>query len=202
MEKMDKKNQIFESLIPYFTQHGWQDLAIQKWAEIEGNDRSSLQMVFPAMISDCLTYFVHKMNVDLLQHLGQVDLVALRIPERIKLAVMTRFKLMYPYRDLFAQEILYFKNPLHAKQGVENLYKIVDCIWFGIGDQSTDFNFYTKRFTLACVYKATFLYWLKDDSENSINSSMFLDRRLENISFIPKMKKKINDLFGRFYIKA
>ena len=34
------------------------------------------------------------------------------------------------------------------------LYRTVDAMWYAAGDTSTDFNFYTKRATLAGVYSA------------------------------------------------
>ena len=35
---------------------------------------------------------------------------------------------------------------------MKNLYKTVDNMWYLAGDNSTDFNFYTKRLTLALIY--------------------------------------------------
>jgi ubiquinone biosynthesis protein COQ9 len=56
------------------------------------------------------------------------------------------------------------------------LYRTVDAIWYAAGDTSTDFNFYTKRATLAGVYSSTLLYWLNDRSEGSEATWSFLDR--------------------------
>ena len=58
-----------------------------------------------------------------------------------------------------------------------------------IGDKSTDFSFYTKRFSLAAVYSSTLLFWLNDTSSDQEETSFFLDRRLNDISKIPNLKK-------------
>jgi ubiquinone biosynthesis protein COQ9 len=58
-----------------------------------------------------------------------------------------------------------------------------------IGDKSTDFSFYTKRFSLAAVYSSTLLFWLNDTSSDQEETSFFLDRRLNDISKISNLKK-------------
>ena len=63
-------------------------------------------------------------------------------------------------------------------------------MWKAIGDPSTDFNFYTKRITLGAVYSSCFLYWLNDESDNAADTWDFLDRRIENVMQIEKIKAK------------
>jgi ubiquinone biosynthesis protein COQ9 len=77
------------------------------------------------------------------------------------------------------------------------LYRTIDTIWFGIGDRSADFSFYTKRGLLAAVYSSTLLYWLEDRSEDSIDSWAFLDRRIASIMQIPKLKSRVKTAAGR-----
>ncbi|MDC0970771.1 COQ9 family protein [Alphaproteobacteria bacterium] len=67
----------------------------------------------------------------------------------------------------------------------------IDRIWRVAGDDSTDFSFYTKRGLLGAVYSATLLYFLADNSGSMDNSSAFLDRRLKEISVIPKLSKPL-----------
>ena len=57
--------------------------------------------------------------------------------------------------------------PFNAGLALKLLYKTVDAMWYAAGDTSTDFNFYTKRATLAGVYSSTLLYWLNDRSPGS-----------------------------------
>ncbi len=64
--------------------------------------------------------------------------------------------------------------------GLKLLYRTVDAIWYAAGDTSTDFNFYTKRATLAGVYSST-RHWLNDRSEGSEATWGFLDRRIDNV---------------------
>ena len=63
-------------------------------------------------------------------------------------------------------------------------------MWYAAGDTSTDFNFYTKRATLAGVYSSTLLYWLNDRSPGSEATWGFLDRRIDDVMKIEKLKAR------------
>ena len=84
-----------------------------------------------------------------------------------------------------------FALPHHFADGLEALYQTVDAMWQAAGDSATDFNFYTKRMTLAAVHSATVLYWLNDSSDAFENTWTFLDRRIEDVMRIEKAKAKL-----------
>ena len=69
---------------------------------------------------------------------------------------------------------------------LKSLYRTVDAVWYGIGDTSTDWNFYSKRAILAGVYGATLLYWLDDRSEGQARTWDFLARRLDDAIAVPR----------------
>ena len=75
------------------------------------------------------------------------------------------------------------------------LYRTVDAIWYAAGDTSADFNFYTKRATLAGVFSSTLFYWLNDRSEGNEATWAFLDRRIDDVMRFEKFK-------GQFAKKA
>ena len=54
-------------------------------------------------------------------------------------------------------------------------------------------NWYTKRATLSGVYSATVLFWLGDSSEGHQDTWAFLDRRIENVMQIEKLKAHVRD---------
>ena len=62
----------------------------------------------------------------------------------------------------------------------------------GLGDTSEDVNWYTKRATLSAVYSSTVLFWLGDTSEGHAETWAFLDRRIENVMQIEKVKAQVN----------
>ena len=79
--------------------------------------------------------------------------------------------------------------PQNVKIMKKNLYKSVDSMWYLAGDNSVDFNFYTKRITLAIIYtNALFVLFNKDFQEVEIN----IDKNLKRISNIPKLKNRFS----------
>jgi ubiquinone biosynthesis protein COQ9 len=61
-------------------------------------------------------------------------------------------------------------------------------MWRIAGDTSTDFNHYTKRMTLGAVYGSTLLVWLDDQSDDWTETAGFLDRRIDDVMKIEKLK--------------
>ena len=86
--------------------------------------------------------------------------------------------------------------PFHAGRGLKLLYRTVDAMWYAAGDTSTDFNFYTKRATLAGVYSSTLLYWLSDRSPGGEATWAFLDRRIDDVMKIEKLKSQVRSWTG------
>ena len=83
-----------------------------------------------------------------------------------------------------------FALPLHAADGAKLIWDTSDLIWRTLGDTSEDINWYTKRATLSAVYSATFLFWLGDETAGNSATWAFLDRRIEDVMQIEKLKAK------------
>jgi ubiquinone biosynthesis protein COQ9 len=79
---------------------------------------------------------------------------------------------------------------MHAADGAKLIWGTADHIWNALGDTSRDYNWYTKRATLSAVYSSTALYWLGDDSPDHMATWAFLDRRIEDVMQIEKLKAK------------
>ena len=75
------------------------------------------------------------------------------------------------------------------------LFNISDEVWFVSGDSSTDFNYYTKRFILMNIYVSTFLYFLRDSSEDFSKTENLLDKQIKAVLKFGKLKSKIMNIF-------
>ena len=73
----------------------------------------------------------------------------------------------------------------------KKLYNSVDTMWYLAGDHSTDFSFYSKRLTLAAIYTNALFVFYNQDIEKAGSS---IDKNLERISKIPKIKEKFSFL--------
>ena len=78
----------------------------------------------------------------------------------------------------------------HAKSAMIALHRTVDKMWRAAGDKSVDFNFYTKRALLAGVYSSTTLFWLNDHSTGFSETWHFLDRRINDVMRLQKVRSK------------
>ena len=86
-----------------------------------------------------------------------------------------------------------FALPHHAAYGAKLIWGTADAIWTELGDTSEDVNWYTKRGILSGVYSSVVLFWLGDDSTNNQATWDFLDRRIDNVMQIEKVKAQVNN---------
>jgi ubiquinone biosynthesis protein COQ9 len=125
------------------------------------------------------------------------DLAGLKIREKIALAIRLRLEPLTAHREALRRAASLMALPLNAGRGASALYRTVDAMWYGIGDRSTDFNFYSKRAILAGVYGSTVLVWLYDRSEGQERTWEFLARRIEDVMRFERAKVSFRDLFRR-----
>ena len=104
----------------------------------------------------------------------------LKVREKIRKAVELRIKLASD-KEAVRRGVVLFALPIYAFEGSRLIWDTSDLIWELIGDNSEDYNWYSKRAILSGVYASTVLYWLGDNSEGSEETWHFLDRRIEDV---------------------
>ncbi len=120
------------------------------------------------------------------QSLNQEDFSNFRTPEKIRRSVEITFQILEPYKGSLRHSI----NKTTMVHLVPIGYQYINDLWYRAGDQSTDYNFYTKRLLLSMVFVPTFLLWLKE--ETTLSCAMaFFDKRLAQVTKIPIIKKKV-----------
>jgi ubiquinone biosynthesis protein COQ9 len=70
-------------------------------------------------------------------------------------------------------------------------YRTVDALWSASLDRSVDLSWYTKRISLALVYSATLLFWLRDDSEDDAPTMAFFDRRVAGLRALGRWRARL-----------
>lgn len=124
--------------------------------------------------------------------LAESNLESLRIRDRVALAVQTRLDVVGE-KEIARRGSTLFAQPQNAHIGAGLIWGTSDAIWTALGDSSGDVNWYTKRATLAGVYGACVLYWLVDDSPDGSATRAFLDRRIDDVMQIEKVKAQVRD---------
>ena len=114
----------------------------------------------------------------------------LKIREKIAKALEIRIMGIVPKAAILEQNAL-FLIPGNILSGAKCYSKTCDLIWRYAGDKSEDFNYYSKRGLLLCVYTSSRLFYLSDNSKDFIKTKKFIATSIEKIINIAKIKDKI-----------
>lgn len=195
MDKQQVAKEIIQAALPLAAFDGWNQATLNKAAASIGYKSTDVIRVFPGGAVDAVLAYMRLCDAGMVQALAGYNLETMKVRERIALCVRLRIMQYAPQREAARRALSLLANPLNAHHGLCALYQAVDEIWHAIGDSSTDFNFYTKRLTLAGVYSATLMHWLDDNSPDFESSWSFLDRRIENIMQFEKLKRRVREIF-------
>ena len=171
---------------------GWGEKALLAAADECAIGAAAARRAFPRGAASLIQYHAARTDRRMEDGLGgAAALKGMGVRQRIAAAVRLRLELEQPHREAVRAALAYCALPLNARLSLACLYHTVDTVWFAIGDRSTDFNFYSKRALLAGAYGATLLYWLDDSSETCEESWAFLDRRLEDVMRVGRVKANL-----------
>ncbi|WCR59367.1 MAG: hypothetical protein PG978_000803 [Wolbachia endosymbiont of Ctenocephalides felis wCfeF] len=152
-------------------------------------------------IYSALEYIAEDLNSSMEAELRNSNLEDMKVRERVKLAVQIRlsnYAKLPNYREFLKNVLLFSVLPKNTYFSSKLLCRTVSAIWYGIYDQSTDFNYYTKRAILAGVYLSTMLFFINDYSEGFAGTLSFLDRRIDNVMAFQKFKTRLKGIVGSF----
>ncbi len=175
---------------------GWTQSTLRAAAEAAGVARDTRRLAFPKGAMDLLEYSAQVSDQEMLERLADYDLGALKVREKITLAVRLRIEVIAMHKDATRRAAHMLALPPHHVTALRITYATVDAIWRGIGDTSTDFNFYSKRAVLAGVYTTTMMRWFNDRSEAEQDTWAFLDRRIQNVMGFEKIKARVRKRAG------
>lgn len=193
MEKTTEeiRNNLIEAVLPQVIFDGWTLTALKEAAEDLEMDHTIVPSVFPDGISDAINHFAHLYDQKMLQALSEIDIEEMRVRDRIREAVLKRLELLEPHKEAVRSALSFWSLPTRSAYGAKSVWRTADCIWIWAGDESKDYNKYTKRILLSGVISSTTLAWMDDESENIGITSDFLDRRIDNVM-------KMGQFIGRF----
>lgn len=191
-QKTSERDAIIRAALPHVPFDGWTQKTLTDAAAAAGL-AGAVSRLFPGGPVDAVGHFMDMADRAMVEDLKAHDLAALKIRARVTLGVRLRLERWTPHREAVRRALALAPHPAVAGSVLRNWGRVVDLIWRAAGDRAVDFNFYTKRGLLAAVYGATLLYWLDDRSEGCAATWAFLDRRIENVMQVPKIKSKISD---------
>lgn len=189
--KADPKDQLLDAALTHVPFDGWSPATFNAAIKDSGLDPALARAVCPRGSVDLAVAYHRRGDAKMLEGLAEADLANLRFRDRIAKAV--RLRLEAGDREAIRRGSTLFALPHHAPEGAGLLWETCDKIWTALGDTSDDVNWYSKRATLSGVYSATLLYWLGDTSEGHQATWSFLDRRIDDVMQIEKLKAQVRE---------
>ncbi len=200
MENDDIENKNRSKLVRACLMHipfdGWSQRSLELAAEDSGFTSSDLSRMLPRGVNQAVEIYANLADEDMISALNAKMVSGENSPRgttaKIKFLIIARLEQALPHKEVVRKTIQYLCNPINLQVSQRILYSTIDKIWREAGDQSTDFSFYTKRGLLCAIYSSTLLYFLADTSGSIDSTSAFLDRRLKEISLIPRVTKPLD----------
>jgi ubiquinone biosynthesis protein COQ9 len=191
MKRQQDRDRLLLAILPHVSFDGWTDAAFRAGASDCGMEAISVQRFFPGGASEIIAHFSDWADREMMAGLDDREADALRLRDRVGRAVRLRLEALLPHREAVRRTLSTLALPTNAPLAIRALYRTVDSIWYGVGDRSADFNFYSKRALLAAVVSTTTLYWLDDETDGCKASWAFLDRRIADVMKIPKISQRL-----------
>lgn len=183
------KLRLLNAALPHVPFDGWSEATFNAAVTDSATPAGLARALFPRSGVDLAIAYHQQGDFLMQQRLATPDLAALRIRERITLAVRTRLELAD--RELVRKGSALLALPQYIGEGPKLIWQTADAIWNILGDTSRDLNWYTKRATLSAVYASTLLFWLGDTTENNAQTWEFLDRRIADVMQFEQAKAGI-----------
>ncbi len=105
--------------------------------------------------------------------------------------LVARFNYMIPYKEAIAKMLYAMSMPWNLFKSSDSAWRAADKIWQLVEHSSAGFDYYTRRAILASVYVNSLLYFVTDNSNDSINTYDFIKRQLKCIGKVGKLKNQI-----------
>ena len=158
---------LLEKALQHVPFDGWSDEVIARAAQELSLDMNYVKTTLcPEGVVSLVQLFAKQTDEKMLAALGNMDLDAMRIRDRIAACVKARISLFDQQQLLISMTLRFYANPSHASLAYEHMFRAADHMWHAAGDRSTDGNYYSKRVLLSGVYSSTLLYWLSDESDD------------------------------------
>ena len=190
----DLLEKLVDAALPHVAFEGWSEGTFRAAVAETGTDPALARAVAPRGAVDLAAEYHRRADRQMAEAYAAADKDGLRYSEKVALLVRKRLEAVEP--EVVRRGMSLFSLPQHAAEGVKLIWGTADAIWTALGDTSEDVNWYTKRMTLSGVFSATVLFWLGDTSEDHQATWEFLDRRIDDVMQIEKVKAKVREAPG------
>ena len=181
-----KKLLILDQAKKIVIKYGWSEKIISKLINNKISS-SDLLICFNNDYKEILKFSLIILNKNHESKVKKLNISNFPTGKKIKRILMEKLYILNNDKIFYKKTFYHMILPQNANIMKKNLFISVDNIWYLAGDNSTDFNFYTKRITLTGVYiNSLYLLFNKDINEAELS----IDKNLKKLSRIPKIKER------------
>lgn len=189
--EQDIRARLLQAALRQVPFEGWSHASLMAAATECGVSLAEAMEAFPAGAPDLLDAYAAWADESMAHAFEKTkNLAQMKLGQRVARAMLLRFEAIQPHQEAERLSLNFLALPPHPFLGLRLINRTVNAIWRAVGDESVDFSYYTKRLSLAGIYAATHLYWLRDSSEGHEATWRFLDQRLQNLATFTRLRRK------------
>lgn len=198
IDSVENQQKILHHFLELCCLEGWSSKTLEAAFVKADIDVKFVNLIFANGASDVADLFVRNIDEKMIREVEKIDLSQMKISDKIKALIKIRLNLNLPYQQQIKKLISFYSQPSNAIYGFKNIYHSADLMWKLIGDNATDFNFYSKRIILSKVYIRVLFCFARDDSANHQKTFDLLDSQIKKVvqftAFKFKLKNSINKI--------
>ncbi|CAF3601037.1 unnamed protein product [Rotaria sordida] len=189
--KIEIRNHILHESLNYVHEKGWTMAAIHAGMKKCNQAKTAEGLFYNGY--DLVEYFMRDSNAKMTAYMN--ELANKEHIEGIRLLIeglKYRLNLVIPYADIWEQALSQKGLPPNTQRAWKSLLDLANQAWLGIDDISTDIKWYTKRISIATIYRSAEIYMLKDQSPNKIETMKFLERHLDDFETMSTTRNSVS----------
>ncbi len=186
-------DQLILAMLPHVAFDGWSKKSLDIAAEELGFDPTLPERVFGAGGVDAVTHFVKMADRLMIEDAAKLDLSDLGDRARLHTVIKTRLDRWTDHREAVRRAVAVLALPSNLVTATTLTWGTADAIWTATGKRSHDYSWYTRRASLSMVFAATVMTWLDDQSEQCEQTYAFLERRMDEVTEVIKLRRRAWD---------
>lgn len=187
------RERLLDAMLEIVPESGWTQAGLDRAAEKAGLTKGQVLLSCPSGVADVLGALGNRAARAAGERLSQPDIGAMKVREKVATAVRAYIAALAPHKAAVKRAAA---SPANLLAGPKGLWGGADAIWAGLGDKSTDYNWYTKRMILTGVIGSTVIAWLGTDDPAEVDQ--FLANRIENVMQFEKFKGQVIEAASKF----
>ena len=182
------RDAILQSALGIAAFDGWTADSFAAAVKESSVDAGLAHLACPREELDLIIHWSNQMDAEAEKAILDKDIADMKVRDRVTFCVLARLEAIGSNEEAARRARARLLLPDAVTESASLVWNSCDTVWRAIGDQSTDFNFYSKRAILSGVYGSTLSVWLGESDPDKPRARQFLDHRIENVMQFEKAK--------------